>query len=218
MAKSSKTGKLAGMGSFTEILLFCGILASAVYAVSDLAGSLSWEGYSPLSQAFSELNAIGAPTRTLMLILLAVDNVLFFAFGLGLILAHGKKAQSIAGFFVIANALAGLSLPFFPMHVRGMTSAGGDIGHIILTVVTVIFIILIFCFGAFSRGKGFMAYTLVTLAVVVAFGVWAGQDGVSLSLGEPTPWLGLKERVNIYAYMAWNAVFALRSNTPKRGK
>ena len=42
-------------------LLACGVASTALYALTDLLGGLSYPGYDFSSQAISELSAIGAP-------------------------------------------------------------------------------------------------------------------------------------------------------------
>jgi hypothetical protein len=53
----------------------------------------------------------------------------------------------------------------------------------------------------------FRIYSLATIATVIVFGAWAGI--LARPMPGPTPWLGLAERVNIYATMLWVAVLAV---------
>jgi len=47
-------------------------------------------------------------------------------------------------------------------------------------------------------------------------GVLTAQDVPLLEANLPTPWMGLKERINVYPYMLWVAALAL-SLWPGRG-
>ena len=51
----------------TKPLLICGILGSILYLFADVIGGLIWQGYSHASQGVSELMAVGAPSRPLVL-------------------------------------------------------------------------------------------------------------------------------------------------------
>ena len=53
-----------------RLLLICGILASLLWIGTDIVAGVLWEGYSFVDQAVSELSAIGAPTRPLVVPLL----------------------------------------------------------------------------------------------------------------------------------------------------
>ena len=64
----------------------------------------------------------------------------------------------------------------------------------------------VMAFGAFVHGKRFRLYSFATIVTVVVFGAWAGF--LARPMPGPTPWLGLAERVNIYATMLWVAVLA----------
>jgi hypothetical membrane protein len=66
-----------------NLLLICGILSSLLYVGTDILAGMLWEGYSFTHQAVSELSAIGAPTRPLVVPLYFVYDVLMIAFGLG---------------------------------------------------------------------------------------------------------------------------------------
>jgi len=56
------------------------------------------------------------------------------------------------------------------MHQRGVEATLTDIMHIILTTVTVLFILLQIGFGATAFGTRFRLYSTGTLLVVVVFG------------------------------------------------
>ncbi len=58
--------------------------------------------------------------------------------------------------------------------------------------------------GALSRGPIFRWYSAATVVVVLVFGALAGA--LAAPMPGPTPWVGLVERVNIYASMAWLSV------------
>ena len=62
-----------------KILLGCGIVSSVLYVVSDVIGNLLYEGYSYTDNTWSELFAIGAPTRSLMLSLNIIPGTLLGA-------------------------------------------------------------------------------------------------------------------------------------------
>ena len=49
----------------------------------------------------------------------------------------------------------------------------------------------------------------MTLAVVVVFGALTGMDAARIAAGEPTPWLGVVERINIGAFLLWVVVLAV---------
>jgi hypothetical membrane protein len=70
-----------------------------------------------------------------------------------------------------------------------------------------IFIVASIAFGAFGRGTRFRLYSFATIATVCVFGALAGY--LAGPMPGPTPWLGLAERVNIYATMLWISVFAV---------
>lgn len=84
-----------------------------------------------------------------------------------------------------------------------------DTMHIILTVVTVLLILLIIGFGALAGGKRFRIYSIATILILFVCGVWAFLDGPRIAANLPTPWVGVRERINIYGYMLWMLVLAV---------
>jgi hypothetical protein len=191
-----------------KALLICGILASLLYVASDIVAAMRWVGYSYTAQSVSELRAIGAPTRPLLVPLLFIYTVLEIAFGLGVCGAAGRKrALRITGVLLIGLGVVDLSAPFFPMHLGG--DLRGDAMHLILTSVTVLLILLIIGFGATADGKWFRFYSFVTLLILIVTGALAGLDAPRIAANLPTPWVGVRERINIYGYMLWMMVLAI---------
>ena len=207
--RSDSTG-FSGKVPLEKALLICGILASLLYVASDIVAAMSWEGYSYTAQSVSELRASGAPTRPLLVPILLLYALFEIAFGLGVRGAAGqKRALRIAGVLLIGLGVVDLVAPFFPMHLRGAGFTLTDTMHILLTVVTVLLILLIIGFGAVADGKRFRLYSIATILILFVCGTWAFSDGPRIAANLPTPWVGVRERINIYGYMLWMAVLAI---------
>lgn len=206
------TGK-SGTSRLQTVLLICGILAPLIYVAANTICAMVYKGYSIAGQTVSELSAIGAPTRTLWVVIVSIYNVLMiaFAFGIWLSANQNKLRRKVAVLLLIATA-AGFFWP--PMHQREVLAAGGssltDTLHIVFTVVTVPLMILQILFGALAFGKGFRMYSIISLIILIIAGIITGIEGSKIAKDLPTPWIGIWERINIGAYMLWIIVFATK--------
>jgi hypothetical protein len=81
--------------------------------------------------------------------------------------------------------------------------------HIPMTAVMSLFMLLAMGFGATLLGKRFRYYSYVTIAILVVFGVLTNLQAGKMVANKPTPWMGLTERINIYATMLWVAMLAI---------
>lgn len=198
-----------------KILLICGILAALLYIGMDIIAAIRWESYSYTDQTVSELFAIGAPTRPLVVTLMLIYSFLIIAFGWGVRgAARGKRALCVVGGLLIGRELLGImGTLFFPIHLREALTAGEgtltDTMHGILTMVGALFYLLAMGFGATAFGKWFRLYSIGTILVLVIFGIWAGLDQPQLVANLPTLWIGGWERIHSVATMLWIAVLAI---------
>jgi hypothetical protein len=101
----------------------------------------------------------------------------------------------------------------FPMRPREALAAGEgtlrNTMHIPATAVMSLFIVLAMGFGATLLGKRFRYYSYGTIAILLVFGVLASLQAGQMAANEPTPWMGIEERINIYATMLWVAALAI---------
>jgi len=194
-----------------KVLLFCGILSSLLYISMDVLAGMQWLNYSWISQEFSRLSSIGAPSRPVILAFSPIYTILVAGFGLGVWWSAGRKrALRVVGGMVIVYALVSFVWPqFFPEDLTASVSAFTNTMHIILTIVTVFSWMLILGFGATAFGKWFRIYSIGTLLTVLLFGALTGSQAAALATGQPTPWLGITERINIYSFMLWVVVLAI---------
>lgn len=191
-----------------RVALACGIAAAVLYIAMNVFIPMQWEGYSPASQAVSELSAIGAPTRPLWVPLGLAYNILMIAFGWGVLAsASANRRLRIAGGLLIASGVNGLFWP--PMQLRGTEFALTDALHIAFTVVALVLMFLEIGFGAAALDRRFRLYSIATIVVFVVCGALAFADAPKLAANLPTPWLGVWERINIGAYMLWIIVLAV---------
>ena len=203
-----------------KALLVCGVLSSLLYVGADLLAAARFPGYHDFtSQAISELTAVGAPTRGSVEPLLIAYDFLVIAFGVGVWRSAGRKrAMRLVGGLLAGIGVLGLvAIPFTPMHLRGTGSLSSDAPHIAVTGVIVLFILSAVGVGAFLFGRGFRLYSLATLATLLVFGTWTSFEAARLVADQPTPWLGVSERIHIGAYLLWVLVLAvmlLRSRVP----
>ena len=194
-----------------KILLGCGIVSSVLYIATVLLAPRRWEGYSSSSQTVSELFAINAPTKPLVVPLFLTYSVLVIAFGMGVWASAGRKlALRVSAVGLIGKEVLGFVVTlFFPIHLRGVKATLTDNMHGILTGVGVLFMLLAIGFGAAAFGKWFRIYSIATFLLLVVGGVLTGLDQPKLEPNLPTPWMGVWERINIYAYMLWVVVLAI---------
>ncbi|MGZ5133678.1 MAG: DUF998 domain-containing protein [Flavitalea sp.] len=195
-----------------KFLLACGMLSSLLYIAMNVFMPMLYVGYNSASQTVSELSAIGAPTRPLWVALAVVYALLMIAFGLGVRRSAGRnRSLRIVGTVMIVNGVIGLFWP--PMHQREVLAAGGgtmtDTLHIVFTMITIPLFLLAIGFGAAAFGKRFRTYSIVTIVLLIVFGVLTGLDSPRMEADLPTPWMGIWERISIGAYMLWVVVLSI---------
>jgi len=192
----------------TQTLLLCGILSSAWYVIINVYVPTQYLGYSLSSLTVSELSAIGAPTRKLWVMLVALYPLLFTAFGIGVIQVAGtSKALRSVGWLIIGYSIFNVYWP--PMHQRGTAPTLTDTLHIVWAAVTVMLMIAMMLVGSFAFSRTFRIYTLFSVAAHFVFGVLTGLQAPNIPINGPTPWIGTWERINIGVFMLWVIVFSI---------
>lgn len=195
-----------------KALLSCGILSSLWYLAINIYVPLQYEGYSILSQAPSELSAVGSPTRVLWSLLVIWYPLFFAAFGWGVwYSAAGSRPLRLAGVLIIAYCIINFYWP--PMHRREVLAAGGgtltDTLHLVWAAMTLLFMMLQMGLGAAASGTRFRYFTILTFMVFIVFGVLTFLEAPGMEANLPTPYMGLWERINIGAFMLWVIVFSI---------
>lgn len=187
----------------------CGILSSLLYVAIDTIAALRYREYHHyVSQAISELGAVGAPTKQLVDPLFITYSILIIAFGVGVwASAHRERALHVIGALLIGIGAVGLVTP--PMNLRGTGDISGDLPHIVLTGVIVLFILVAITAGASLYGRKWRGYSLATILTLLVSGALTGLAANQLAAGLPTPWLGVAERINIGAYLLWVVALAI---------
>lgn len=137
-------------------------------------------------------------------------GILIVAFTIGVIRGAGSnRALRTTGWFILAFVGTGLLWPFFPMHQRGGEFTWQDLGHIIVSALSVVLILSFIGNGARAFGRRFRLYSIASF---ITFSITAGLTfawSPRIAAGEPTPWIGFVERVMIYDYLLWIAVLAV---------
>ncbi len=81
--------------------------------------------------------------------------------------------------------------------------------HLALGAITEIIYLLALGFAAAALGKGFRIYSIATFLVLVVFGILTFRDAPAISINEPTPLIGVWERINIGVFLLWVIVLAI---------
>jgi hypothetical protein len=189
-------------------LLLCGLISSAWYVAINVYVPLHYEGYSHAAFTVSELSAIGAPTRILWILLVLPYPLLLSAFGWGLVLAAGNsRPLRVAGWIAVAYGAFNLYWP--PMHMRGAEMTLTDRAHIAWAMVTLLLMVALMITAARALGKHFKLFTLACLALFVVFGSLTFSEAGALAANQPTPVIGVWERMNIFIFLLWVGVLSV---------
>lgn len=200
-------------------------MASLLYIVwNDVVAANQWEGYSPKTQAISELSSVGAPSRGVLVPWFNISySALMVLFGIAVWRSgRDKKELRLAGALLVAYGIMGpLWLPF-PMSLREEIAAGNadamaDTAHVVMSGVTLVIWLTTIWFGGKAFGKPFRWYSLVTAAAVVVFGGLTGVQSARIAAGEATPWLGIVERAMFAAFFCWIVAISSRIWHTHRG-
>lgn len=193
-----------------QFMLICGIISSAIYFITDLVGSFLWSGYSMRDQTVSELFAIDAYPRVIVILSFNMYAVLIYIFGAGLWKSSGNsRAMKVAGAFLILKEVLGAAGTwFFPIHLRGIPGNYSDTMHGLITIIGVLCIAISMGFSAYASGKYFRIYSVLTIIIFIVCGILAGTYTEELSQNLPTPGMGVLERTNIYLFLLWVIVLA----------
>ena len=201
--------------SLTRWLVLAGVVMFLLYLCMDVTATLLYGGYSYRDQTISELSAIGAPTRRFWIIMSIAYQVLLFAFAAGVLRASGRSSLlRIIAVLVIVWSLTNLLWWFGPMHRREVPDAAGgdwhDTLHLTIGGITSLLFFAIIGVGSFAFDKAFRWYSFGTLIIMLVFGALMNTHMKGVANDEPTPWLGVYERLAIEGAMLWLAVFSAR--------
>jgi len=127
--------------------------------------------------------------------------------------AGEDRRLRVAGVLIAIYGALGIVWPFAPMHLRPVLAAGGgtfsDTMHIALGAVTEVIYLLALGFAAAALGRAFRLYSIATLVVLFAFGALTFRDAPHVGANQPTPFIGVWERINIGVFLLWVIVLAI---------
>ena len=197
-----------------QALLASGVAYAVLYPiVNDVIAASLYDGYSRMDQAVSELSATGAPPHTFLAVVGPIFVVLLIAFGWGIWRSAGdKRSLRVAGALVMGHGAMSVLWAFAPMSQRDVIAAGGatsaDTMHLVLAAATGIFVAAYTAATAVAFGWGFRLYSALTVTTSLVFGVLSGQVD-KIEAGDPTPYMGLLERISMTAWLLWMVVVAV---------
>ena len=210
-------GTAPGASRFTlqNILLVCGIGYGVAYIVAnDLIAAAIFDGYSRIDQAISELSGTDASSRPFLNAMLPLFALLVLGFGIGVWRAAGQsRALRMVGGILIAQAIMFPLWLLFPMTSRDQmvqaTSHANDIGHMVLSALAVLFIVVELALSAAALGTGFRYFAITMMITALGAGGYVASTTSDVGAGEPTPWMGFVERVSYGSWLLWMAVLAI---------
>jgi hypothetical protein len=101
----------------------------------------------------------------------------------------------------------------FPMAAREVIAAGQDTlrnqMHAWYGIGMPLLFVLAISFGSGQLGKRFRYFSYSIILVMLVFGFMMGMQTGAMTANEPTPWMGLEERMTGYAPMLWFVVLAV---------
>jgi hypothetical protein len=198
--------------SVTRLLLICGAAAAVLFILTDIeAATLFYPGYDYASQQVSELSAIGAPSRDFWTIMGYPYALLTLAFAAGVWLAAaGRASLRVAAVLIVVFAANSFLWGWVaPMHMRGTQFTDTDTMHIGFAVSAVVLMLGFMVSGALALGRGFRIYSALTIMAMLAAGAVVSTQISAIAANQPTPWMGLVERISVYSPLVWMAVLGV---------
>lgn len=194
----------------TALLAF-GVISSVLYIAIDLLAGLNYDGYSFWSQTISELGAAGASTPSWLAPAFLTYSALMFFFAATVAYngtQRGDKIRNI-GLLLLLYMIVGSGTAFFPVHVRGTAELADEMPHIISGLAAVVVILVTIAVGSTAFGRRFLNFSRLAFAMIVVFGTLTVPSAMKLAAGQPTPGMGILERLAYYSILVWIAGLSL---------
>ena len=172
--------------------------------------------YSHIYLSVSELLETGAPNKLLMDILLTISDILSLLFSLGVFFLVKESHQPrqvgmFAAYCLIAVSILGLlTALFFPMDPRHVTLTFPGLMHLIIVSVLAILsvltpILLASWLKKQTNYNRFGTYSYISAILILLTGGLATASAIVES-----PFMGLAERLTIFAYFQWTFFLAFK--------
>lgn len=188
-------------GRTRGLLFLCGIIAPLLFIGTDLLAGKLHEGYDFINQSISELSALEAPTRPLVVPLNIAYNVIMVAFASGLWgSAVRSRAKRTMAALLVGNAVVAMLANFFPMHLGEDMSTPANTMNVVILEMSLILLVLAILSGAFAYRNWLRLYSLGTLLAFLVLTIFG--------LFQTTPHVGGQERTMTYGCLLWVAVQA----------
>lgn len=199
-------------------LMICGMLAAVIYVGTVILGGFLRPDYSHVAEAISELVAAGAANRPLLSSLFLLYNALLALFGLGLFLkARSWLRGRVSGLLgslalVLLVALTGALMElFFPQDPGGLPTTTAGTMHIVLAgIASLGIMVAILALGLWFRNfpglRGYVTYSLITMAIIFISG---GLTAAAAASNHPL--FGVSQRITIGAFILWLFIISLKS-------
>lgn len=192
-----------------KLLMLCGVSAAVIYMGTVILGGWIRPGYSHISMAISELVADGAPNRALLSTSFLVYNALLSVFGVGLFLrinsqSRGRVYGMIGSLALLLVGLSGVLMELaFPQEPGGTATTFTGIMHFVMAGLAalgtmVAILMLAFWFKNIPALKGYVVYSLISVAVIFL----SGGLGAA-AMANHSPLFGLIERITIFTFTLW---------------
>jgi hypothetical protein len=193
-----------------KALLVCGVIGPLLKVGTDLLAGNLWDGYNFTSRSISDLSAIGAPTRSLVVPLDLIADVLLIAFALGVWrLAGGNRWLRVTAVMIFGNAAFLFIGIFFPFHLGEAMSTFPNTMNTIVIGISVLFLLLATGFGAAAYRNWFRLFSIGIFLLFLAGDIWATRHTPFVLAGQRGPLVGVQERTMLYSYLLWVLVLAV---------
>ena len=194
-----------------KFLLALGILAPILKIATDLIAIRMWKGYSFVSQSISELSASGTPTRSTVLLLDLLFDLLIVGFAIGL---WQQPEQSHIIRFVSALIVANAVISFFvtlfiPMQINSEGISSASTIHVVLMAIGVFRFMVAMGLAGFAFDD-WIRY--VSFGILIAYFVLAGMRLIlsSRTIGDAEMVTsGIQERTMVLGYLIWLGALAV---------
>lgn len=192
-------------------LLFCGVFSPLLRMATDIIGGRLWKDYNFASRSISDLSAIGAPTRSLVVPLEIASLLFSILFALGVFsLARDNTLLRITAVMLFGSGVFSLIGAFFPVHLaEGMTTSTNKTNTIIIGI-SVLFLVFAIGFGTASFKDWFRYFSIGLFVVFLVEDVWATWGKPFTLGGERGPLVGVQERTMLWGYLLWMVVLAVK--------